>query len=83
MNSSDISFLHNFNATVERAQSSQQDPQMLSGALINVAEHLRNLTFRVWKKMQELIKNTPVILDPNTANSHLILLELLSELAFY
>ncbi|KTG44124.1 hypothetical protein cypCar_00007567 [Cyprinus carpio] len=39
-----------------RAQSSQQDPQMLSGALIDVAGHLRNLTFRVWKKMQELVR---------------------------
>ncbi|XP_073703889.1 nuclear factor 7, ovary-like [Garra rufa] len=73
MNASDISFLHNFNATMERAQSSQQDPPMLSGALINVADHLKNLTFGVWKKMQELVQNTPVILDTNTANSHLIL----------
>ncbi|XP_050986932.1 zinc-binding protein A33 [Labeo rohita] len=71
MNASDVSFLNSFNATMERAQSSQQEPQMLSGALINVADHLRNLTFRVWKKMQQLIQNTPVTLDPNTAHPRL------------
>uniref|UniRef100_A0A671MBC2 Zinc-binding protein A33-like n=1 Tax=Sinocyclocheilus anshuiensis TaxID=1608454 RepID=A0A671MBC2_9TELE len=63
-----------------RAQSSQQDPQMLSGALINVADHLRNLTFRVWKKMQQLVQNSPVTLDPNTANTYLILSDDLTSL---
>ncbi|XP_052474403.1 tripartite motif containing 35-29 [Carassius gibelio] len=80
MNRSDVSFLHSFNATMERAQSSQQDPQMLSGALINVADHLRNLTFRVWKKMQQLVQNSPVTLDPNTANTYLILSDDLTSL---
>uniref|UniRef100_A0A9J8DH29 B box-type domain-containing protein n=1 Tax=Cyprinus carpio carpio TaxID=630221 RepID=A0A9J8DH29_CYPCA len=77
---SDASFLHRFNVTLERAQSSQQDPQMLSGALIDVAGHLRNLTFRVWKKMQELVRCTPVTLDPNTANTYLILSDDLTSL---
>uniref|UniRef100_A0A671MBE6 Zinc-binding protein A33-like n=1 Tax=Sinocyclocheilus anshuiensis TaxID=1608454 RepID=A0A671MBE6_9TELE len=65
---------------VLRTQSSQQDPQMLSGALINVADHLRNLTFRVWKKMQQLVQNSPVTLDPNTANTYLILSDDLTSL---
>ncbi|XP_043117063.1 LOW QUALITY PROTEIN: zinc-binding protein A33-like [Puntigrus tetrazona] len=73
MNASDVSILQEFNVTMERAQSSQLDPEMLSGALIDVADHLRNLTFRVWKKMQELVQNTPVTLDPNTAHPRLIL----------
>ncbi|KAL1279640.1 hypothetical protein QQF64_026313, partial [Cirrhinus molitorella] len=34
---------------------------------------LGNLPFRVWKKMQDIVQNTPVILDPNTAHPCLLL----------
>ncbi|XP_077096307.1 zinc-binding protein A33-like [Siphateles boraxobius] len=56
-----------------RVQSSRPDPQTASGALIHVPRYLGNLPFRVWKKMQDIVQNTPVILDPNTANRHLVL----------
>uniref|UniRef100_A0A671MB44 Uncharacterized protein n=1 Tax=Sinocyclocheilus anshuiensis TaxID=1608454 RepID=A0A671MB44_9TELE len=78
MNTSSMTFLNS--SWKGKAQSSQQDPQMLSGALINVADHLRNLTFRVWKKMQQLVQNSPVTLDPNTANTRLILSDDLTSL---
>ncbi|XP_067309405.1 E3 ubiquitin-protein ligase TRIM69-like [Pseudorasbora parva] len=58
---------------MERVQRSQPDPRMASGALIHVPRYLGNLQFRVWKKMQDIVHNTPVILDPKTANSHLVL----------
>uniref|UniRef100_A0A8D3CEB7 B30.2/SPRY domain-containing protein n=1 Tax=Scophthalmus maximus TaxID=52904 RepID=A0A8D3CEB7_SCOMX len=53
-----------------RAQTSLSEPQPLSGALIDVAQHLGNLSFRVREKMKEKVQLSPVILDPNTAHSY-------------
>ncbi|XP_042575406.1 E3 ubiquitin-protein ligase TRIM35-like isoform X1 [Cyprinus carpio] len=73
MRDNDVCFLKEFPVSMERVQiSSQPDPQTPSGALIHVPRYLGNLPFRVWKKMQDIIQNTPVILDPNTANPDLI-----------
>ncbi|XP_030579023.1 nuclear factor 7, brain-like [Archocentrus centrarchus] len=70
-----VPFLSSYKATQSRAraQSSLSDPQLLSGALIDVAKHLGNLSFRVWEKIKEKLHFSPVILDPNTAHCCLCL----------
>ncbi|XP_048011562.1 E3 ubiquitin-protein ligase TRIM35-like [Megalobrama amblycephala] len=73
MKANDVCFLKKFPVSKERVQISQPDPQMPSGALIQVPRYLGNLQFRVCKKMQDIVQYTPVILDPNTADPFLIL----------
>ncbi|XP_010867481.2 tripartite motif-containing protein 35 [Esox lucius] len=68
MNEDDISFLKDFKKVSERSQMTVQEPEEVSGALLNVAKHLGCLQYRVWEKMQDAITYTPVTLNPNTSD---------------
>ncbi|XP_070770343.1 zinc-binding protein A33-like [Enoplosus armatus] len=72
----DAPFLLKARGLLEEAQRPLLDvPKPVTGALIDVAQHLGNMSYNVWYNMKQIVSYTPVILNPNTAHRELHLSE--------
>ncbi|KAJ7985136.1 hypothetical protein DPEC_G00348950 [Dallia pectoralis] len=71
MDVDNITFLQNYKTIMNRANcvsTDTEDIETVSGVLVDMANHLGSLKFKVWEKMLEIIDYIPVTLDPNTTS---------------
>lgn len=73
-----VPILYDCQRALDSVPCPSEDHVMAPGSLIDVAKYLGSLKYHVWKKMKEIIKYTPVTLDPNSAAPWLVLSDDLS-----
>ncbi|TRY65901.1 hypothetical protein DNTS_022767 [Danionella cerebrum] len=54
----DSLFLQNYKKIKARSQITCHEPEKVPNSLINIAEHVNSVKFRVWEKMQSLVEFT-------------------------
>ncbi|KAM7002137.1 zinc-binding protein A33-like isoform 2-T2 [Tautogolabrus adspersus] len=67
----DLPFLQDYKQTKKSVKCVIREPECIRDILINSAQHLGLLRYKVWRKMADIIKHVPITLDPNTAQSNL------------
>ncbi|XP_062376343.1 nuclear factor 7, brain-like [Sardina pilchardus] len=75
MATENVSFLQTYKDLKESAleRLKAPEPEQVPGTLIDVVQHLANLQYNTWEKMQRMVQYAPVCLDENTAHPDLII----------
>ncbi|XP_076027116.1 zinc-binding protein A33-like [Genypterus blacodes] len=82
MTAKNLPFLEEYKKTKKRAKCDIRQPECIRDMLIDSAEHLGLLGFRIWKKMAKLVRYAPFTLDPNTAQPNLRFSEELTQVQY-
>ncbi|XP_063074078.1 zinc-binding protein A33-like [Engraulis encrasicolus] len=80
MASDHIQFLQSYYSSPHRLQCETEEPENLSGCLINMVQHVCSLNHQLWTESYQ--RYNPMVLDPNTAAPKLIISEDLTSLTY-
>ncbi|XP_019948596.2 tripartite motif containing 35-28 isoform X1 [Paralichthys olivaceus] len=68
MGNEDLNLVQNFKSLKKKAHWPHEDPCIPDDSLLNMGNHVGDLSFKIWKNMQTHVKHYPVVLNPNTAS---------------
>ncbi|XP_029695049.1 tripartite motif containing 35-28 isoform X1 [Takifugu rubripes] len=64
----DVPLLQNFQDLKRKAQWTLEDRRHPDDSLLNMGKHVGALSFKIWTSLQEHVKCSPVVFDPNTSS---------------